>query len=91
MSARVTDRARDASNSLDVLSFFGVSAGMSILDMNAATGWYTEILARLVGPAGHARVATITRAACSTPISSATPIASYCGSEGRSRASEGRP
>ena len=26
---------------------------MTVLDMNAATGWYTEILARAVGPTGH--------------------------------------
>jgi len=27
--------------------FLGVEPGMSVLDLNAATGWYTEILARL--------------------------------------------
>jgi predicted methyltransferase len=26
---------------------------MTVLDLNAATGWYTEILARAVGPGGH--------------------------------------
>ncbi len=26
---------------------------MTVVDMNAATGWYTEILARAVGPTGH--------------------------------------
>ena len=26
---------------------------MTVLDFNAATGWYTEILARAVGPDGH--------------------------------------
>jgi predicted methyltransferase len=26
---------------------------MTVLDLNAATGWYTEILARVVGPAGR--------------------------------------
>ena len=26
---------------------------MTVLDMNAATGWYTEILARVVGPTGR--------------------------------------
>jgi predicted methyltransferase len=36
-----------------VLAFFGVSRGMTALDLNAATGWYTEILARVVGPNGH--------------------------------------
>ena len=48
------DRARDAtSKPADVLLFLGVEPGMSVLDLNAATGWYTEILARLVGPTGH--------------------------------------
>ena len=31
----------------------GVSPGMTVLDFNAATGWYTEILARVVGPTGR--------------------------------------
>jgi predicted methyltransferase len=35
------------------LAFLGITPGMSIVDMNAATGWYTEILARVVGPTGH--------------------------------------
>jgi predicted methyltransferase len=26
---------------------------MTVLDLNAATGWYTEILSRAVGPTGH--------------------------------------
>jgi predicted methyltransferase len=36
-----------------VLAFFGVRAGMTVLDLNAATGWYAEILARVVGPSGR--------------------------------------
>jgi predicted methyltransferase len=36
-----------------VLSFLGLAPGMTVLDLNAATGWYTEILARAVGPTGH--------------------------------------
>jgi predicted methyltransferase len=36
-----------------VLAFLGVAPGMTVLDMNAATGWYTEILARVVGPNGR--------------------------------------
>ncbi len=36
-----------------MLAFLGVSPGMTVLDLNAATGWYTEILARAVGPTGH--------------------------------------
>ncbi len=54
-AARPTeDRARDAtSKPAEVLAFLGVAAGMTVLDMNAATGWYTEILSRVVGPTGH--------------------------------------
>jgi predicted methyltransferase len=36
-----------------VLAFLGAAPGMTALDMNAATGWYTEILARVVGPTGR--------------------------------------
>jgi predicted methyltransferase len=36
-----------------VLAFFGVRPGMTVLDLNAATGWYTEILARIVKPSGR--------------------------------------
>jgi hypothetical protein len=48
------DRPRDAtSKPAEVLSFLGLERGMRVLDMNAATGWYTEILARVVGLTGH--------------------------------------
>lgn len=48
------DRARDAtSRPAEVLRFLGVVPGMRVLDMNAATGWYTEILARVVSPTGR--------------------------------------
>jgi predicted methyltransferase len=48
------DRARDAtSKPAEVLAFLGAGPGMSVLDMNAATGWYTEILARAVGSTGR--------------------------------------
>ena len=36
-----------------MLASLGVAPGMTMLDFNAATGWYTEILARVVGPNGH--------------------------------------
>ncbi|HET7609282.1 MAG TPA: methyltransferase type 11 [Gammaproteobacteria bacterium] len=36
-----------------MLAFFGVRPGMTALDVNAATGWYSEILARVVGPNGR--------------------------------------
>jgi predicted methyltransferase len=48
------DRARDASSKpVEVLEFFGIRPGMVVLDLNAATGWYTEVLARVVGPTGR--------------------------------------
>ena len=37
----------------EVLAFFGLKPGMRVLDVNAATGYYTELLARAVGPQGH--------------------------------------
>ena len=36
-----------------MLAFLGVAPGMTVLDLNAATGWNAEILARVVGPNGH--------------------------------------
>lgn len=36
-----------------MLAFLGVAPGMTVLDVSAATGWYTEILARVVGPSGR--------------------------------------
>jgi predicted methyltransferase len=48
------DRARDSSSKPDeVLEFLGLGPGMRVLDMNAATGYYTELLARVLGPTGH--------------------------------------
>ncbi len=47
------DRARDESRKpADVLTFFGVQEGMTVMDMIAASGWYTEVLAAAVGPDG---------------------------------------
>jgi predicted methyltransferase len=36
-----------------VLEFLGLAPGMRVLDLNAAAGYYTELLARVVGPSGH--------------------------------------
>jgi predicted methyltransferase len=36
-----------------VLAFLGVAPGMTVLDVNAAAGWYAEILASAVGPTGR--------------------------------------
>jgi predicted methyltransferase len=37
----------------DVLALVGVKPGMRIADLMAGGGWYSEILARAVGPTGH--------------------------------------
>jgi predicted methyltransferase len=48
------DRARDRRDKpAEVLAFFGVRPGMRVFDLSAATGYYTELLARAVGPSGH--------------------------------------
>ena len=47
------DKARDASRQAPaVLSFLGLEPGMTVLDINASTGWYTEVLSYAVGPNG---------------------------------------
>lgn len=48
------DRARDAGRKPgEVLAFFGVEPGMTVLDLFSGGGYYTEIAARLVGPSGR--------------------------------------
>lgn len=47
------DRARDAGRKpVEVLTFLGVESGMTVLDVFAASGWYTEVLAHAVGADG---------------------------------------
>jgi len=47
------DKERDASRKAPaVLDFFGVAPGMTVLDINASAGWYTEVLSYAVGPNG---------------------------------------
>lgn len=47
------DRARDAGRKpAEVVAFLGIQPGMTVLDVFAASGWYTEVLAHAVGPAG---------------------------------------
>lgn len=47
------DKERDASRQAPaVLSFFGVEPGMTVLDINASAGWYTEVLSYAVGDNG---------------------------------------
>ncbi len=47
------DKERDASRRApQVLEFLGLEAGMTALDVNASTGWYTEVLSYAVGSTG---------------------------------------
>lgn len=47
------DKERDASRQAPaVLSFMGVEPGMTVLDINASAGWYTEVLSYAVGSNG---------------------------------------
>ena len=47
------EKDRDASRKApQVLDFLGLEAGMTVLDINASTGWYTEVLSYAVGPNG---------------------------------------
>ena len=47
------DKERDASRQApQVLAFLGLEAGMTALDINASTGWYTEVLSYAVGSTG---------------------------------------
>jgi predicted methyltransferase len=53
-SRSAEDQARDAGRKpADVIEFLGIEPGMSVLDMMAASGWYTEVLSIAVGPTGH--------------------------------------
>ncbi len=49
-AADVADDARRMP--LEVLAFAGIAEGMQIFEMEAGGGYYTEILSRVVGPAG---------------------------------------
>ena len=47
------DRARDEGRKpVEVVAFLGISSGMTVLDVFAAGGWYTEVLSHAVGPEG---------------------------------------
>lgn len=52
-SRDAADRERDASRKpVDVLQFMGVREGMTVMDIMASGGWYTEVLSHAVGPEG---------------------------------------
>jgi len=47
------DKALDAKRKPEqVLSFFGIQPGWNVVDIDAATGYYSELLAAAVGPTG---------------------------------------
>jgi len=47
------DKARDENRKpKQVLEFVGIGAGMTVLDLNASTGWYSEVLSAAVGADG---------------------------------------
>lgn len=47
------DRERDAGRKpAEVLSFLGIGPGMTVMDLIASGGWYTEVLSVAVGPGG---------------------------------------
>lgn len=53
-SRSAEDQARDAGRKpAAVIEFLGIKSGMRVLDVIAAGGWYTEVLALAVGPGGH--------------------------------------
>ena len=47
------DRARDAGRKpAEVLAWLGIGSGMTVMDLVASGGWYTEVLSIAVGPEG---------------------------------------
>ncbi|MEM9496098.1 MAG: class I SAM-dependent methyltransferase [Pseudomonadota bacterium] len=52
-SRPTADRKDDASRRpADILAFTGVTAGMTVLEMEAGNGYYTELFSSIVGPSG---------------------------------------
>lgn len=45
----------DSRKPADVLAFAGLKPGMSVADVMAGAGYWTEIMARVVGPEGEGR------------------------------------
>ena len=47
------DKARDAGRRpAEVIEFLGIEPGMTVIDLIAAGGWYSEVLSEAVGPKG---------------------------------------
>lgn len=48
------DKARDGSRRpLQVLEYLGIDAGMTVIDVAAGEGWFTEVISAGVGPQGR--------------------------------------
>lgn len=48
------EKVRDAARKpTEVLNFIGINAGMTVLEISAGAGWYTEVLSAAVGSDGH--------------------------------------
>ena len=49
----LADRERDgARRPFQVINLLGISAGMTVVDIGAADGWFTRVLSAAVGPSG---------------------------------------
>ena len=56
------DSARDAGRKpAQVLEFLGLQKGMTVLDVMASAGWYTEVLALSLGESGKVHAHTDAR------------------------------
>jgi len=52
-SRSAEDKQRDAGRKpAEVLAFLGIEPGMDVVDLMAASGWYSEVLSLAVGPEG---------------------------------------
>jgi predicted methyltransferase len=52
-SRPLADRVRDgARRPVQVVNLLGISEGMTVVDIGAAAGWYTQVLSAAVGPSG---------------------------------------
>jgi len=73
------DRKRDSPRKADqVLAFFGIQPGMTVLDLYSGGGYYTELLSYMVGSSGR------------VVAHNNTPFASFAGAEIEERYANGR-
>ena len=66
------DRSRDArDHTTEVLSFFGIAPGMTVVDLFAGGGYYSEVIGRIVGGGSSGKVYMHNNAAYQTFIGDA--------------------